>query len=358
MIIHRFSNGDTIERQKTVLIAHFAGKRKVLSTAAYNGGMLEDLKCVFNYDCSEECGVVCDMKAPTYEEHMKLTAIELGLCPESSAGLSTTAFMKNASIKSETYKDTTVTAVATAGIDINGGRVGDPAMWHETDGDFESVCGTINIMLFIEANLDDGALTRVLVTATEAKTAALQELLASSRYSSGIATGSGTDGTIVVCDTSSKVKLTWAGKHSKLGELIGRTVMAAVKEALFLQTGMCAERQHSILRRMDRFGVTEETLRKTAMQNGSDVSGFAQKLSRIDKDNNLVTYTSLYAHLLDQLSWGMISAEEALTAAQELLRLLNMCVAIQSSARDNSGSIEALIQVYIIGLCGLITESK
>ena len=56
MIIHSFSNGDRIERQQWALTAHFAGKRKVLSTAAYNGGMREDLTCVFNYDCSEECG--------------------------------------------------------------------------------------------------------------------------------------------------------------------------------------------------------------------------------------------------------------------------------------------------------------
>ena len=266
--------------------------------------------------------------------------------------------MKNASIKCETYKDTTVTAVATAGIDINGGRVGDPATWHETDGDFVPASGTINIMLFIEANLDDGALARALVTATEAKTAALQELLAPSRYSSGIATGSGTDGTVVVCDMNSDVKLTWAGKHSKLGELIGRTVIAAVKEALFLQTGMCAERQHSIIRRMDRFGVTEESIKETASQRGSDISGLAQKLSRIDKDNNLVTYTSLYAHLLDQLSWGMISAEEATPAAQNLLQLMNMGSTLYSSKTKASDAIKILTQAYITGLCGLITEHK
>ena len=39
----------------------------------------------------------------------------------------TAADMENVSIKSATYSDTTVTAVVTAGIDENGGRVGDPA---------------------------------------------------------------------------------------------------------------------------------------------------------------------------------------------------------------------------------------
>lgn len=57
-----------------------------------------------------------------------------------------------------------------------------------------------NIMLFIDADLAEGTLARALVTCTEAKTAAIQELLVPSRYSNGIATGSDTDGTIVVSD--------------------------------------------------------------------------------------------------------------------------------------------------------------
>ncbi|MCU6396733.1 adenosylcobinamide amidohydrolase, partial [Enterobacter quasiroggenkampii] len=102
--------------------------------------------------------------------------------------------------------------------------------------------------------------TRALVTCTEAKTAALQELMAGSNYSRGIATGSGTDGTIIVCNSKSKIKLTNAGKHSKLGELIGVAVKKAVKEALFLQTGLCAESQHSMLKRVKRFGIDENRI--------------------------------------------------------------------------------------------------
>lgn len=71
--------------------------------------------------------------------------------------------------------------------------------WHERAGTyFEVMSGTINILLHIDADLAPGALVNALVTCTEAKTAAIQELLAPSRYSHGLATGSGTDGTIVV----------------------------------------------------------------------------------------------------------------------------------------------------------------
>ena len=158
------------------------------------------------------------MRAPSYEAHLALTAEALGLDPATAAGMSTAASMENVSIRTEQSGATAVTAVVTGGIEVNGGRVGDPASWDEAVGQgMPSAAGTINIMLFFNVDLTPGALARALVTCTEAKTAALQELLAPSRYSTGIATGSGTDGTIVASDRTSEICLTNAGKHSKLG---------------------------------------------------------------------------------------------------------------------------------------------
>lgn len=48
--------------------------------------------------------------------------------------------------------------------------------------------GTINILLYIDADLSKEALASALVSCTEAKVAAMQELLIASRYSCGIAT--------------------------------------------------------------------------------------------------------------------------------------------------------------------------
>ena len=82
------------------------------------------------------------------------------------------------------YEDFKVTAIVTAGINVNAVRVGDPTTWHERAGTyFEVMSGTINILLHIDADLAPGALVNALVTCTEAKTAAVQELLAPSRYS-------------------------------------------------------------------------------------------------------------------------------------------------------------------------------
>jgi adenosylcobinamide hydrolase len=318
MILHRFKNGDKLSRQDNALIVRFAGRRNVLSTAPDNGGYQENLKYVFNQDCKVNGEKLVPLKAPTYGEHMRLVAEELGLDPDAACGLSTAASMENVSVVTESYSDTTVTAVVTGGIDENGGRAGDPAYWHETDGESRSVSGTINIMLFIDAHLSEGTLTRALVTCTEAKTAALQELLAPSLYSTGIATGSGTDGTIIVSNPESPVRLNWAGKHAKLGELIGRTVMRAVKEALYLQTGLGAEQQFNIFSRIGRYGITRDKI----LQECANID--IAKLDELSRRSDLVVFTSLYVHLLDQLQWGLISPSHAQTAAEVLLKAIGI----------------------------------
>lgn len=331
-MIYKLSTGDEVHRYKKSIVIPFKGERKVLSTSPINGAYREDLKAVFNHDSNPGAGMKCELKAPTYEEHMFLIAEELGLEAEKTAGISTAASMENVSIKTESYRDITVTAIVTGGIEVNGGRVGDPASVYEVDGKFESTNeGTINIILVIDADLSPRAITRALVTCTEGKTAAIQELLEGSKYSRGIATGSGTDGTIIVSNKESPLKLTNAGKHSKLGELIGFTVKEAVKEALFLQTGLCPKSQHSALRRTKRFGVDEDTIWNKYISIFSEdekilmKAEFINNLHTIDTRDEIVTLTSLYVHLLDQLDWELLSKKEVALEGEKLLeRILSI----------------------------------
>ena len=258
MILLSFENGDCLRRQGQSVIAEFTGRRRCLSTSPLNGGIAEHLTAVFNHDCLPPDGSWFVMKEATYEEHLRATASSLGLNPDTVSGMITTAQMDSLAIAREEWRGTAVTAAVTAGIDKNGGRAGDRADWHE--GEDCPLGGTVNIMLFFSADLPPGTLARALVTCTEAKTAALQELLAPSCYSDGLATGSGTDSAILVSDAESPLRLTYAGKHCKLGEMIGCAVIRAVKESLFLQTGLNAERQLNLYARLGRFGVTRELL--------------------------------------------------------------------------------------------------
>lgn len=323
MMIYKLNSGDKVYRYQKSIVVELSGNRKVLSTSYLNGGYREDLKYVYNHDSNPGAGIACCMRGNSYIEHMEIITREIGLDPVECAGLGTAASMDNLSIKSETFDDFTVTALVTGGIEVNGGRVGDIANYHEKDGKSQYVKdGTINIMLFIDADLEKGTMARALVTCTEAKTAAIQELMAGSNYSRGLATGSGTDGTIIVSNADSKIKLSQAGKHSKLGELIGRVVKDAVKEALYLQTGLSPKYQYSILKRMKRFKVNEDTLwekyndlvssHKDLYEKILTKPEFTHNLHVIEDKSKLVVLTSMYAHLIDQYEWNLINAEDLL----------------------------------------------
>jgi adenosylcobinamide hydrolase len=325
MKIFDLPGGDRLSRDDRAVIIELNGPRRILSTSFLNGGFREDLRTLFNF--SEVYGVSderCEMRAPTNEGHLRSIAEELELNPEETAGLSTAAKMKYALIKSDRYDDFTVTAVVTAGIDISGSRVGDPSGWHEKEGaPVPAKPGTINIILLIDAHLTPGAMARALVTCTEAKTAALQELLSPSCFSRGLATGSGTDGTIIVSSPGSAVLLTNAGQHSKLGEYIGRVVREAVIGALVAENGFRSYARGTLFKRVSRFGINEDSLFEKyrllhpAGNPGRDL--FSRKLKEHAGNERLILLVTLYGHLLDLLQWQMVDPPEAQETAGKLL---------------------------------------
>lgn len=368
LLLAELDGGDRLYRYKKAAVLLFHGKRTVLSTGPNNGGYREDLTAVFNHDMNPGSGMACEMRADTYEEHMNIVAREdLGLDPAHCTGLSTAACMENLVIRQLHFEDLTVTAAVTGGIERNAGRIGDPATFAERTGEYYTLRpGTINILLHLSCALDPGTLVRCMVTATEAKTAAIQELLAPSCYSDGIATGSGTDGTIIVSNPSSALKLTNAGKNSKLGELIGRTVKEALKEALYRQSGLCPKSQHDILRRMGRFGVTEDALwceysTRQTEQMQLNRAEFTVRLDRVRSDPALVTGASLYAHILDQLKWRLLDANEAEAAGAKILADWHAArqeygTRTESFVKDAQKTFENLKKQYIQALIDVILQ--
>ncbi|HWQ62672.1 MAG TPA: adenosylcobinamide amidohydrolase [Negativicutes bacterium] len=327
ILLHTLSLGDEVvwRPANQSISVSFKKPRKVLSTSLQNGGYHEGLTGIFNHNCGPDDGSHPRLRAATYQEHMRVLARGAGLDPDKTTGMGTAARMENVAIAVKEYRELVVTAIATAGVEGNGGRVGDPASHYDpVEKSPAPKLGTINIMLIMDADMSPGTLARALVTCTEAKTAALQELMVGSLYSTGLATGSGTDQTIVLANPQSPLYFEGAGKHNKLGELIGLAVMQAVKEALLKQNWLSAEKQHSVLRRMWRFGVTEEALWQdylAAAVQPMDKESFMQSLRQWERDPQAVVQTSLYVHLLDQLQWGLLSPEEVCACANDLLQL-------------------------------------
>jgi adenosylcobinamide hydrolase len=96
--------------------------------------------------------------------------------------------------------------------------------------------GPFTVTALVTAGAKSNAL-RAVVTITEAKTAALEDLKVPSSYTKGAqATGTGTDSVIVVSGSNGP-KVTYSGGHSRIGDLISKAVHQAVLEALKKQNG-------------------------------------------------------------------------------------------------------------------------
>ncbi|MFP3975222.1 MAG: adenosylcobinamide amidohydrolase [Dehalococcoidia bacterium] len=164
----------------------------------------------------------------TYEEEIFNT---LDILPSETALLSTGVDMENFSLAEEELQEFRVSAFVTAGVSSNAMRVGvDRAGGIERNGKFE-MQGTINTIVLTNATLSEGAMTRAIITATEAKTLALQDLDVQSSYNNNLqATGTGTDNVVIVSGRGPGINYT--GGHSKLGELLARAVTCATRDAI------------------------------------------------------------------------------------------------------------------------------
>ncbi|MEQ8153058.1 MAG: adenosylcobinamide amidohydrolase [Smithellaceae bacterium] len=148
--------------------------------------------------------------------------------------MATAANMDNLAVVTKEFKPFTVAVLATGGARTNAIRTGVDESSH-IEG--EEPKGTINIVLLTNALLTDGAMARAIITMTEAKTAALEDLKVPSSYTKSVqATGTGTDSIIVVSGVTGP-KATYTGGHSKIGEMIGKATYEAVVEALGKQNG-------------------------------------------------------------------------------------------------------------------------
>lgn len=221
------------------LVVHFPDKRRALSTS---DGFVDAMAVVNHAAQPELWGKVCrEMKTEkeiggkVYLQKIKeKIAKRLETKSEDIAQVGTAANMDHLAVVTKETKPFIVTALVTAGAKTNALRTGIDEGLH-IEG--EEPKGTVIIFLLTNAKLTDGAMARALITITEAKTAAFEDLSVPSSYTKNVqATGTGTDSIIVVSGTAGP-GVTYTGGHSKIGELIGKAVYEAVIEALGKQNG-------------------------------------------------------------------------------------------------------------------------
>lgn len=319
MLLGQYYDAMEIHRGDKIVWVKFLSPHRVISTCGVNGGIREDLEGVYNHQSCEPNGHSGQMEkimAMDPRDYMTHVCSGIDLHQDLSASLGTAANMHNVAIIHEEFRGLEVVAVCTGGVETNAGRAGDPADYFESEGQFIKLtkqavaekAGTINIMVFINLELTQSALVRSIVTATEAKTAVLQELAVGSKYSDGLATGTGTDQISVSCLLRAGVPLKWSGKHNKLGELIGTTVHAGVRETLERQNGLFPGRQCSTVVHLERFGTDRESLRRSLMdlfpEQHADL--LSKNFDVLDRDPVTVAAVAALTHMRDKLGWGVL----------------------------------------------------
>jgi iron complex transport system ATP-binding protein len=239
---------------------------KTIGSAIFNGGS-KQVKAVLNIGVPEGYS-----DRSLHMDPMQLitsSAAKVGITQDYLA-MVTAAKIQNYSLVCRKTDDYSVYVAATAGCSHG-----------ESSGEemaVEEIMGTINIVVFIDGNPSESCMVAALITATEAKSAALRDFDVRSYYTGDSATGSITDAVTVV-STSSGKEIVLGGPASNLGKLVGYCTRKAVTEALLKQEPIWANR--TVLDRLKERRLSIEKL-----------------VSEISQAEDLVTTTEKFTQML------------------------------------------------------------
>src|SRR5688572_16422554 len=122
-IIHQEPGGEKLWREEDTLVLEFPHPQVACSTSSLNGGVVHGISAVFNQTCPP-VDTAQELPGGSVEAYLIHIAKQRGLDPQKSTGLLTAASQENAAVSCLSFRDLKVMAVATGGIDHNGGRPG------------------------------------------------------------------------------------------------------------------------------------------------------------------------------------------------------------------------------------------
>ncbi|HSV49148.1 MAG TPA: adenosylcobinamide amidohydrolase [Candidatus Acidoferrales bacterium] len=199
----------------------------------------------------------------------------------------TAANVHNFSLVTKKNDESTVYAAATAG--CSHGESGGETL------KLEEITGTINIIVLIDGAPVQSCLAAAMITATEAKSAALHDFDVRSRYTGDLATGSITD-SVTVATTGKGIPIVLGGPASKLGQLVGACARQAVTEALLKQEPVWGQR--SVFDRLkERHLPVEKLAIEISKIKGLEIS--VEKLTELLKKNPSALASLLAAARMD-----------------------------------------------------------
>lgn len=264
------------------------------SSAIFNGGH-KQVKAILNVSVPEGY----DDRSLHLDPLQLITtsAAKLGITKDYLAMI-TAAKTKNYSLVTKKTADFSVSVAATAGCS-HGESSGEEMAVQE-------IKGTINVIVLIDANPTDSCMVASLVTATEAKSAALRDFDVRSLYTGDSATGSITD-SVTVASTSQGKTIEYGGPASKLGKAVGYCTRKAVSEALIKQEPIWACR--TVLDRLkERHLSLEKLAAEVSKVRGLTVDSVA--LAKILNDKPLaMAYLLAAAKMDDDFKKNLVPAD-------------------------------------------------
>lgn len=220
------TNHYVVDHKDTHLHVEFASPRWVLSSAVFNGGLarashIVNLKVEKNVDGRQASFEPSEVTLVKYFREKEWQGEVVGMM--------TAATMDSFRQVQRIENNVEVTALVTVGIS-NAKRAGEPAECRET-GSVRGEKGTINIIILTNAQLTHAALVEAIITVTEAKSAALQNLGVKNPVTGSQATGTGTDAVAIVNGFGPE-RVCYCGKHMIFGEMLAATVIEAITASL------------------------------------------------------------------------------------------------------------------------------
>ncbi len=226
MIQQNLAKGMLLECTTNHIHVQFDTPHRVISSAVLNGGFVK-ARHILNLNVRDQIKNGCKI-----QKRPDITLAEYGKengWSSKIVGLMTAASMDSFRMVQATEQGVDIFVLVTAGLS-NVRRAGDYAE-HREIGTSAGDTGTINIICLTSASLTQAAMIEAVITATEAKTAALQNLGIKSPVSDSPATGTGTDA-IAIAAGHGSIKIKYCGKHVIFGEILANLVIEAVTSSL------------------------------------------------------------------------------------------------------------------------------
>ncbi|NKI20106.1 adenosylcobinamide amidohydrolase [Paenibacillus dendritiformis] len=219
--------GVTVSWRSDTMTVELPHRAPVWSSAVWNGGTALASRIVnrmvqSGFDCSDPVA------------YMKELCLQQGYAPDATVGLMTAAKVTHASVMEEEGDGFSLLCVTTAGTG-NAARAGLPRQVYSACEPLKP--GTINTIIVLDGRLAEAAVWNAVMTATEAKCAALDDLKVIDRETGRVATGTTTDAVAIAIVDSGRYEAVhrYAGTATTLGAALGRLVYGTVAESVRTQ---------------------------------------------------------------------------------------------------------------------------